>query len=199
MSLAVLDWRRRVHELYAEVRAAADPAAHQLWRAGRDDLFAHHPASPLLPDDRASFNGLPYAPYDPAMRFDVTVDTDVEPARLDVPTGTDGIVPFERIGRAARRSRHARRVVARLVRRRDLRADERPQPEHVRRRPLRARHGEGRRSRRHVDTQTGRATLVIDLNFAYNPSCAYDPAWACPLAPPGNVLAVDIGAGELTS
>jgi uncharacterized protein (DUF1684 family) len=67
MSLAVLDWRRRVHELYAQVRAATDPAvAHELWRAGRDDLFAHHPASPLLPDARGSFNGLPYAPYDPA-------------------------------------------------------------------------------------------------------------------------------------
>lgn len=38
--------------------------------------------------------------------------------------------------------------------------------------------------------------LVLDLNFAYNPSCAYDPAWACPLAPPGNVLAREVGAGE---
>jgi uncharacterized protein len=41
-------------------------------------------------------------------------------------------------------------------------------------------------------------TLVIDLNFAYNPSCAYDPAWACPLAPPGNVLSQPVLAGELT-
>ena len=39
--------------------------------------------------------------------------------------------------------------------------------------------------------------LVIDLNFAYNPSCAYDPAWACPLAPPGNVLDHPVPAGEL--
>jgi len=37
----------------------------------------------------------------------------------------------------------------------------------------------------------------VDLNFAYNPSCAYDPAWACPLAPPGNTLAVPVVAGEL--
>ena len=39
--------------------------------------------------------------------------------------------------------------------------------------------------------------LVIDLNFAYNPTCAYDPAWACPLAPPGNVLSARVRAGEL--
>ena len=38
--------------------------------------------------------------------------------------------------------------------------------------------------------------LVLDLNFAYNPSCAYDPAWACPLAPPGNVLDVEVPVGE---
>jgi uncharacterized protein (DUF1684 family) len=41
--------------------------------------------------------------------------------------------------------------------------------------------------------------LVIDLNFAYDPSCAYDPAWACPLAPPGNVVRAAVAAGELTA
>ena len=39
--------------------------------------------------------------------------------------------------------------------------------------------------------------LVVDLNFAYNPSCAYDPAWTCPLAPPGNIVPVAVNAGEL--
>ena len=42
-----------------------------------------------------------------------------------------------------------------------------------------------------------RGTIVLDFNFAYNPSCAYDPAWACPLAPPGNVLTVPGPVGEL--
>ena len=40
------------------------------------------------------------------------------------------------------------------------------------------------------------ATVVVDFNFAYNPSCAYDPGWACPLAPPGNVLRVEVPVGE---
>jgi uncharacterized protein (DUF1684 family) len=39
-------------------------------------------------------------------------------------------------------------------------------------------------------------SLVLDFNFAYNPSCAYDPAWACPLAQPGNTVAVEIPVGE---
>jgi uncharacterized protein (DUF1684 family) len=38
--------------------------------------------------------------------------------------------------------------------------------------------------------------LVLDFNFAYAPSCAHDPRWACPLAPPGNVLSVPVRAGE---
>jgi len=38
--------------------------------------------------------------------------------------------------------------------------------------------------------------MVLDFNFAYNPSCAYDPAWACPLAQPGNTVAVEIPVGE---
>ena len=38
--------------------------------------------------------------------------------------------------------------------------------------------------------------LVLDFNFAYNPSCAYDPQWVCPLAPPPNRLDVAIRAGE---
>jgi uncharacterized protein (DUF1684 family) len=39
--------------------------------------------------------------------------------------------------------------------------------------------------------------LVLDFNFAYNPSCSYDPRWVCPLSPPENRLAVEIRAGEL--
>jgi uncharacterized protein (DUF1684 family) len=39
-------------------------------------------------------------------------------------------------------------------------------------------------------------TLIIDFNFAYHPSCAFDPRWACPLAPPKNRLDLPIRAGE---
>jgi uncharacterized protein (DUF1684 family) len=38
--------------------------------------------------------------------------------------------------------------------------------------------------------------LVLDFNFAYNPSCAYDPKWLCPLAPIGNRLEVPVRFGE---
>jgi uncharacterized protein (DUF1684 family) len=38
--------------------------------------------------------------------------------------------------------------------------------------------------------------LLLDFNFAYNPSCVYDPSWVCPLTPPQNRLSVAIRAGE---
>jgi uncharacterized protein (DUF1684 family) len=201
MSLAVLDWRRRVHALYAAVRATPDArAAHELWRTGRDELFAQHPASPLLPEDRAGFTGLPFAPYDASMRFESDVDPDVEPARLEVPTGTDGVVPFERIGRVQLGDLGALDVwwlgsygggvfVPMKDRNPSTYGGGRYLLDTVKGADL---GGE-------IDPASGRGTLVLDLNFAYNPSCAYDPAWACPLAPPGNTLAVEIAAGELTT
>ena len=41
-----------------------------------------------------------------------------------------------------------------------------------------------------------RGTLILDFNFAYHPSCAFDPRWSCPLAPPENRLDVAVEAGE---
>jgi uncharacterized protein (DUF1684 family) len=70
-ALTLLDWKRRVFALYAEVRAAGDPAAAwRRWRATRDALFREHPQSPLPPDARAAFGGLDYYDYDPALRFE---------------------------------------------------------------------------------------------------------------------------------
>jgi uncharacterized protein (DUF1684 family) len=47
-----------------------------------------------------------------------------------------------------------------------------------------------------ADLGTADGRLVLDFNFAYNPSCAYDPRWACPLAPPANRLPIEVRAGE---
>jgi uncharacterized protein len=44
------------------------------------------------------------------------------------------------------------------------------------------------------DAEAG--TIVVDFNFAYQPSCAFDPRWSCPLAPPENRLDLEIRAGE---
>jgi uncharacterized protein len=98
-ALEVVDWRRRVFALYAEVRGTPKPEeAHELWRRGRDELMLRHPATPLLPEDRPGFVGLPIAPYEPDWRFELPI-LPAEPGGFDFATGTDGIVPFERVGR----------------------------------------------------------------------------------------------------
>ena len=50
-----------------------------------------------------------------------------------------------------------------------------------------------------ADLGTADRRLVLDFNFAYNPSCAYNPKWVCPLSPPANTLPVPIRAGERLS
>ena len=96
-ALAVLDWRRRTHDLYRAVRDADDPAsAHELWCERRNDLFAGHPASPIPPEERDRFTRLPVAPYDERYRVEVAIGPADEGA-FDADTGTDGVVPFRRL------------------------------------------------------------------------------------------------------
>jgi uncharacterized protein len=197
--LALADWKRRVFDLYREVRAADDPArAWEDWRAARDELFARHPQSPLPAAERGSFGGLPYFDYDPALRALATVEA-VEPATLEIATSGDGgAYRFTRFGRAS------------------FELDEQPLALELYwlegygggiylpfadATSGNASFGGGRYL---LDTVKGAdlgadgERLVLDFNFSYNPSCAYDPRWVCPLAPPANRLALEVRAGERT-
>jgi uncharacterized protein len=192
--ITLLDWRRRVAAMYAAVRASPDPrAAHQAWQDTRNELLATHPQSPVPAAGRAAFTGVPVAPYDPRLRFRARLDPAAE-RRIEVSTGTDGVVPFERAGVVHLPgvgdldvwwlASYAGGIFLPI---RDTRTDGATYPG----------------GRYVLDTAKGAdlggddGVLVIDLNFAYNPSCAYDPAWACPLAPPGNTVAGPVNAGEL--
>ena len=190
MSLSLLDWRRRVAALYREVRDASTPVAGwTLWRDTRAELLRSHPDSPLR-----SGQPLPtYAPYDPHLRFELPL-LPAPGERWEAATATDGMVPFERIGRVEPPGLGSLDVWwlesyggGVFIPLRDGTSGH-------------TTYGGGRYL---VDTVKGAdlggadGSLVIDFNFANNPSCAYDPAWACPLAPAGNVLDTAIDAGEL--
>jgi len=205
---SLLDWRRRVADLYAQVRRlGSGPAlstrtstgtlreAHDLWRTGRDDLLRTHPDSPLPPSARAGFAGVQVDAYDRDLRFDVQLGDPGTGRRWEVATATDGTVPFDLLGTAELPGLGVLDVWwlgsyggGVFVPLRD------PSPDT---------YGGGRYL---LDTVKGAdlggdalaGRLVLDLNFAYNPSCAYDPAWVCPLAPPGNTLAVAVRGGERT-
>ncbi len=198
-ALALLDWKRRVGALYADVRAAAHPeAAWARWRAARDVLFGGHAQSPLPADARAMFAGLPYFPYDPALRVLAEVEA-AEPRSYEIGTSGEGAMAFTRVGRVGI-TLGADALALELywldayggglfVPFADATSG-------------RETYGAGRYL---LDTVKGAdlgvrdGRLVLDFNFAYHPSCAHDARWVCPLAPPANRLPVAVRAGELLS
>jgi len=194
--LDLLDYKRRVLGLYAQVRDAAEPTeAFARWVAARDELFRDHPQSALAPERRASFAGLSYFPYDPAAR----VVGEVEPAarrRYDIPSSDGTTMTFDRVGRVgftlggepcALELYWLAAYGGGLFL---------PFGDATNGRET---YGAGRYL---LDTVKGAdlgsrdGRLVLDFNFSYNPSCSYDPRWSCPLAPPPNRLGVPVRAGE---
>lgn len=196
-ALQVADWRRRNFALYSAVRENPDAAsAHTAWRAGRDEMFATHPASPLLPEDLRDFKGLPFEAYDPDWRFEASI-IPAKVRRMDVETGTDGVVPFDLLG-TVEIAEVGTLEVWRLA---SYGGGIFVPVKDALSRVKGGTYGGGRYL---LDTVKGAdlgagstpESLVLDFNFAYNPSCAYDPAWACPLAQAGNTLAVQVPVGE---
>jgi uncharacterized protein (DUF1684 family) len=194
--LELADWRRRVSELYAGVRAAASPQeGHAIWRAGRDALVRKHPQSPLTPDDPLRRSGIPVWPYDERLRFEVPIEAVSGGVELSLPTGGDGTTTMRLIGRVSIAAPVSATLDVWWLQQyagglflpvRDGTAGD-------------TSYGGGRYL---LDTAKGADlggsvdSLVIDLNFLYHPSCRYSPEWQCPLAPRGNTFGARVQAGE---
>ncbi|MDQ4502145.1 DUF1684 domain-containing protein [Sinomonas sp. ASV322] len=196
--------------VYAAVRAAPSSSeAHALWCRERDALFGAHPASALLPADRAAFRGLRVAPYDPAFRFELPLAAEGAGQERPVQTGTDGVVPFVRLGTfevpglgSLAAWKHAGYGGGVFVPFRDTTAG-RPGGSYgagrylidtIKGAFLGARDADPTAEASGADEGT---LYVLDFNFAYNPSCAYNEAWACPLPGPENRISADVPVGEL--
>jgi uncharacterized protein (DUF1684 family) len=194
--LTLLDWKRRVFALYESVRSATDPEeAWGLWRDTRDELFRSHPQSPLPEQDRRGFAGLHYFDYEPRLRVLADIAAAEEELR---PIGASGkrSVLFRRFAVASFELDGAPQSL-------DLHwlegygggifvpfADATSGSES---------YGGGRYvldSVKGADLGMDGERLVLDFNFAYNPSCAYDARWICPLAPSANRLAAAVRGGE---
>jgi uncharacterized protein len=188
-ALTLADFRARVAAMYlSDVDLAA-------FRAVRDELFRTHPQSAIPESARASFPGLRY--FTPDDDFAVEVPLRPAEGHLDIDTGgEDGVIRYERVGilgtpwgdltlfwlksyggglflpfrdaTCGRESFGGGRYLTDTIK---------------------GTHGRG------VDRV--RDDLVrLDFNYAYNPSCAYNCSWLCPLAPYENRLHADIRAGE---
>ncbi len=227
--LELADWRREVAKLFAAWREAGgrDAAAATLaFRAAKDRLFAEHPQSPLTVQDRLARRDLAYWPYDPAYRMNVRLepvkgiagphgehdagagaDTPAiadagSPARpLALPSSGPGSIRFRRVGRVRLEGPLAGRTLAvfwidaygggLFLPFRDATSG-------------RETYGAGRylldtiKSADHGGDMAA-ATLLLDFNLSFHPSCAYDPRWLCPLAPLENSLDVAVPVGERLS
>lgn len=198
------DWRRQVAALYAEVRAlaATDPAvAHRHWREVRERLFREHPQSPVPEAARGTFRAEHFE-YDPALRFSVPLEPAPPPQpgalALELPNSGADSLAFSRLGRVTIPFGEGPRSLSvywmagysggLFIPFRDGTNG-------------RETYGAGRylvdaAKSADLGGDPAAGTLILDFNFAYQPSCAFDPRWACPLAPPENRLDLAIRAGE---
>lgn len=202
--LSLADWRRRIAALYTEVRAmaASDPAialAH--WRAVRERLYREHPQSPVPIAERPTFTARHFD-HDPGLRFSAVVEPAPPPApgalTLELPNSGAESLAFRRVGIVRLAFAAGERTLSvfwmagyaggLFIPFRDATNGS-------------ATYGAGRYlvdSAKSADLGADPATgaLVLDFNFAFQPSCAFDPKFACPLAPPENRLDLPIQAGE---
>jgi uncharacterized protein len=210
--LDLYDYRRRVAALYQkrELRETTgdDPAAiWNHWRIERGLLFKEHPQSALSAEDRANFTGLRYFPYDPALRIEATLTPQPAQGAEELPSSGSHPVQYPRAGAISFTLEGAPMSLAvywidvygggLFLPFRDATSGSET-------------YGAGRylfdtvkgsdflRLDSSADATSGYAggRVLLDFNYAYNPSCSYDPRWVCPLAPRENTLLVAIRAGE---
>lgn len=195
--LELAHWRGAVSRLYAEIRETSATSPEKAWKAfrsGRDALFASHPQSPLDDAQKKRFARLAYYPYNPRLRFRAPVTplpggAQPDKVAVDLDEGSLRYRPFATAafdgGRLTLFWMEGYGGGLFL--------------------PFRDRtngrdtYGGGRYlydTIKGADLGAGGGEIVLDFNFAYNPSCAYNPRWVCPLSPADNTLAVPVEAGE---
>ena len=198
--LELVRYRRRVGDLY---RLRGEPEAVCAdFRRGRDQLFATHSQSALPEPDRAAFSGLSYFEYDPRYRVTCVVQPPPEPGEIEIDTGgEDGVMRYRRTGTVEVPLPEGTGILSLywleayggglFLAFRDATSGSET-------------YGGGRylldtikgTDGLSLEFGAGPGELILDFNYAYNPSCAYNHRWACPLAPRENWLRFPVRAGE---
>jgi uncharacterized protein len=194
---SLTEWRRLVSELYVAVRADPDPEhAWRRWTDVRRTMFATHAQSPIPVDERGAYRGPFLFGYDPSARVSADLRAVPSPEAVEVEMSDGDGASMVRFAEARFRlfGHDASLDVFWLTAYGGgLYLSFRDATSGV------STYGGGRYL---LDTVKGADLgmagdrLVLDFNFAYQPSCSYDPRWSCPLPPPQNRLAFDVLAGE---
>ncbi len=157
------------------------------FRKMKDEFFLHDSQSPLTPEQKKTFGGLDYFPPNPELQLEIEVYELTDQTRIEMQTNTGDIQVYERFGKFS------------------FSVDGQPAE-------LTIFHSEDGWFLPFVDSLAGKETypagrylepeelgdgrFLVDFNLAYNPYCAYNDYWSCPLPPFENRLKVPIRAGE---
>ena len=161
-------------------------------RADKDAFFRGHPSSPLTDEQREAFTGLDYFEDDPSLVVRAPLRTEgVDTVEtIEMQTTTGGVQPYRRAG-VVRFDVEGEPAQVTLFASPDMRELFLPFRDRTSGHET---YGAGRYLE--VEPPGLDGSVEIDFNLAYNPYCAYNPEWSCPIPPGENWLAVPIRAGE---
>lgn len=159
----------------------------QIFRKQKDEFFAQHPQSPLTHEQKRDFHGLDYFPEAPELRLELDLETFAQKDKIEMQTSTGDVQSYIRYGKIR------------------FQVDGQPAE-------LTVYASQDGFFLPFVDSLAGKVTypagrylepellpggkILVDFNVAYNPYCAYNDMWSCPLTPFENRLKVPIRAGE---
>lgn len=156
-------------------------------RTEKDGFFANHTQSPLTIEQKRIFKGLDYFPEVPELRLEVRVERTSDQTEVHIPTSTGEVQIYRRYGKFHFQVEGQDAELTIFA----------------------APHGfflpfvdsmagkETYPAGRYLEPQPlGNDRFLVDFNQAYNPYCAYNDRWSCPLTPHENHLSVPIRAGE---
>ena len=155
------------------------------FRAEKDEFFRNHPQSPLT-RAKTYFKGLQYFPENEALRLEVQVERLFDQQPMQMQTSTGGVQTYVRHSRFKFQvdGQEAELTIYQnengyflpFV---DLLAGKETYP-----------------AGRYLEPDEYMATASWSISTCYNPYCAYNEMWSCPITPAENRLKVPIRAGE---
>ena len=157
------------------------------FRKEKNELFGTQEESPLTPEQKSTFKGLKYFPEDQKFRVQASLEK-VEDELLDIKTSAGDTEAYKRYG-DLKFSLEGREFSLNVYQSTDGSHLFLPFMDGTN-------HSETYHDGRYVEMEDDNGKVDLDFNYAYNPYCAYNDNFRCPITPEENTLDSDIKAGE---
>jgi len=157
------------------------------FRKKKDEFYATDAQSPLSEEQKRTFTGLHYYPENPDLKFTLTIEEFVHKEMVSIQTSKGDVRSYERFGKITFP------IEGKSVSLTIYKAEQDFFLPFIDSQAGKETHPAGRYLE--IEPLTD-GKYLVDFNMAYNPYCAYNDRWSCPLTPPENHLSVAIRAGE---